>query len=149
LKRIALLRVRDYVFSQVLNMSRHRSPWTIFRSGLAILAMVAFAMIAQGCATRQDQSQNAGSIEDYMAQGQNDGYASGYGPYDPYMIGYNPYWARWHPAPVYHYSRGDGDNDCGDGNCGSGNGGHGGLHKPPPGTGTGTTRSGTAPHPMP
>jgi hypothetical protein len=74
--------------SQVLNMSRHRSSWTIFRSGLAIVVMVAFAMMAHGCA---DQSQGVGSVEDYMAEGQN--YAYSYSPCDPYMIGYDPYWA--------------------------------------------------------
>jgi hypothetical protein len=111
--------------------------------------MVALAMIAEACATRQDQSQEVGSVADYMVQGQNDAYAYGYGPYDPYMIGYDPYWARWYRAPVYYYSRGDGDNDCDDGNCGSGNSGHGGHHKPPTGTGTGTTPPRTASHSMP
>jgi len=63
-------------------------------------------------------------------------------------IGYDPYWAWWYPAPVYYYSRGRGDNDCDDGNCVSRVGGHGGHHKPPLGTGTGTTPPGTASHPM-
>src|SRR6266852_1215381 len=80
-------------------MTRHRSRWTIFRSGLEIVVMVAFAIIAQGCATRQDRSQELGSTGDYLAQEQNDRYPYGYYPYDPYMIGYDPYWGWWYPAP--------------------------------------------------
>src|SRR5713226_9877676 len=109
--------------------------------------MVAFAIIAQGCASRQDRSQELGSTGDYLAQEQNDRYAYGYYPYDPYMIGYDPYWGWWYPAPIYYYSRGDGDHDCDDGNCGGRVGGQGGHHKPP--LGTGTTPPGTASHPMP
>jgi len=133
---------------QVLNMTRHRSRLTVFRSGLAIVAIVAFAIIAHGCATRRDQTQELASTEDYLAQGQNDRYAYGYDPYDPYMIGYDPYWAWWYPAPIYYYySRGDGDHDCDDGNCGGRVGGHGGHHKPR--LGTGTTPPGIASHPIP
>jgi hypothetical protein len=93
-------------------------------------------MLAQGCATR-DRSQQVGSVEDYVAQGQNDGYAYGYGPYDPYFNSYDPYLSPWYVAPIYYYPRGDGDNDCDDGNCGGriggGDGAHGGHHLPLPG----------------
>src|ERR1700730_4012923 len=131
-------------------MTRHRSRWTIFRSGLAIVVMVAFAIIAQGCATRQDRSQELGSAEDYATQGQNYGYAYGYYPYDPYMIGYDPYWGWWYPAPIYYYPHGDPDHDCEEGNCGGRVGGHGtGHHEPPLGTGSGRTPPGTLSHPMP
>jgi hypothetical protein len=58
-------------------MTRHQSRWTIFHSGLAIVAIVAFAMIAQGCATRRDRSQEVGSTGDYLTQGRNYGYAYG------------------------------------------------------------------------
>ncbi len=128
-------------------MTRCRSSATIFRLGLAIVVILAFAMI--GCATRRDRSQDLGNTGDYLAQEQNDRYAYGYYPYDPYMIGYDPYWGWWYPAPIYYYSRGDGDHDCDDGNCGGRVGGQGGHHKPPLGTGTGATPAGTASHPMP
>src|SRR6266849_1116192 len=128
-------------------MTRHRSRWTMFRSGLEIVVMGAFAIIAQGCATRQDRSQELGSPGDYLAQEQNDRYPYGYYPYDPYMIGYDQYWGWWYPAPIYYYSRVDGDHDCDDGNCGGRVGGQGGHHKPP--LGTGMTPPGTASHPMP
>jgi hypothetical protein len=127
-------------------MIRHRSGWTILRSGLAMGVMVAFAMIAQGCATRRDRSLEVGSTGEYLAQEQNDRYAYGYNPYDPY-IGYDPLWGWWYPAPIYYYSRGDGDHDCDDGNCGGRVGGQGAHHKPP--LGTGMTPPGTASHPMP
>src|SRR6266481_4635192 len=108
-------------------MIRPRIGWAGFRSGLVIGVIV--AMLAQGCAMR-DRSQQVGSIEDYVAQGQNDGYAYGYGPYDPYFNGYDPYLSPWYVAPIYYYPRGDGDNDCDDGNCGvrigGGDGAHGG-----------------------
>jgi len=55
--------------------------------------MVAFGMIAEGCATR-DQSQEVGSAEDYMAQDQNGGYAYGY---DPYYSSYS------YNEPIYGY----------------------------------------------
>jgi hypothetical protein len=130
-------------------MTRHQSRWTIFHSGLAIVAIVAFAMIAQGCATRRDRSQEVGSTGDYLTQGRNYSYVYGYNPYNPYMIGDDPYWGWWYPAPIYYYSRGDGDNDRDDGNYGRWAGGHGGQHTPPLGNGTGTTPAGTASHPMP
>jgi hypothetical protein len=91
-------------------------------------------------ASNEGQDDESGNAPDELG-GLND-YPYGYDPYDPYMIG-------WYPAPIYYYSRGDGDNDCGDGNCGSKVGGRGGHHKAPFGTGTGTTLPGTASHPMP
>jgi hypothetical protein len=127
-------------------MTRYRSDWTTFRSGPAIVAIVALAIIVQGCATRRDRSQELGSAGDYLAEGQYDRYAYGRNPYDPYLIGYDPYWAWWYPAPIYYYSRGDGDHDCDDGNCAGRVGEQGGQHKPS--LGTGATQPGNASHAM-
>ena len=124
-----------------------RIHWTVFRSLLVIGAIV--AIIAQGCATHQ--SQDVGSLEDYEAQSQNNAYAYGYGPYDPYFsgYGYDPFWTPLYVAPIY-YPRGDGDNDCDDGNCGGRVGGeHGGHRFPSPVTRIGSTLPATAPHSMP
>jgi hypothetical protein len=93
---------------------------TVFRCAL-VIGVIA-AIIAQGCATHR--SQDVGSLEDYEAQ-QNNYYAYGYGPYDPFFNGYDPYLSPWYVAPIYYYPRGDGDNDC--------DGGHGGHHLPLPG----------------
>ena len=111
----------------------HRTSSTFTLSALAIVAMLALSLVAAGCSSRQDESQEVGTVDDYMSQGQNY-YGYGYG-YDPYGFGYDPYWAYWYPVPVYYYSRGDGDHDCDDGNCGGGHDGHPGQsHQPPHGT---------------
>jgi hypothetical protein len=136
--------------SQVLNVTPHRKCWMIFRMGSAIVAIVAFALIAEGCATGRDQSRGPGSVEDYLAQGQNDGY--GYNLYDQCALGYDPYWERWCPAPIYYYpyyGRGDGDNDCDDGNCGERNDGHGRRREPESDSRTATISSRTALHSTP
>jgi hypothetical protein len=70
------------------------------------------------------QASNEG--QDYESGNDELGY--GYDPYDPYAIGYDPYWAWWYPAPTYYY------------------GSHGGHHKPP--LGTRTRPPGSASHPM-
>jgi hypothetical protein len=123
----------------------HRNHGMIFRSRLAIVAIAAAAMIAPGCATERDQSWEPGSVEDYIAQGQNDGY----GLFDQCMGGFDLYWPGWCHEPIYYYSRGDGDNDCDDGNCARRPDGHGRHRQPEPGARTATTSSGTASHTMP
>ena len=115
-------------------MARHQSQSTFFRSLFALIALFAFAMIPTGCSTRKDSLPEVGGANDYIAQGQNDAYAYGFGSYDPCMA-YDPYCTapHWYPAPVHYYSRGDGDNDCDDRNRGgSGGASH---HKPTAGGG--------------
>src|SRR5260370_41510089 len=110
-------------------MARHQSQSTFFRSVFALIALFAFAMIPTGCSTRKDSLPEVGGANDYIAQGQNDAYAYGFGSYDPCMA-YDPYCTapHWYPAPVHYYSRGDGDNDCDDRNRGGSGGG--GPQKP-------------------
>jgi hypothetical protein len=68
---------------------------------LALGMLLALAMAAQGCATRQQQG--LGTAQEYAAYGTTP-YEGGYygvNPYAPFMFGfYNPFWYQW---PYYYY----------------------------------------------
>jgi hypothetical protein len=116
-------------------MARHQSQSTFLRSAFALIALFAFAMIPTGCSTQKDSLPEVASANDYIAQGQNDSYAYGFGSYGPCMA-YDPYCSalHWYPVPVHYYLRGDGDdNDCDDRNRGGSNGAS--HHKPTAGGG--------------
>jgi hypothetical protein len=111
-------------------MARHQSQSTFLRSVFALIVLFAFAMIPTGCSTQKDSPPEVGSANDYIAQGQNDASAYGFGSYGP-CLAYDPYCSalHWYPVPVHYYSRAGGDNDGDDRNRG------GCHHKPTAGGG--------------
>ena len=107
---------------------------------IVLATLLGLTMVVPGCSTQTDSVPELGTAEDYIARRENATYIYGYAPYDlcaahdPYCFA--PY---WYSAPIYYFSRGDGDNDCDDDNCRShGNGFHDKL----------ATRSQESPHPV-
>jgi len=90
---------------------------SFLRSVCALTTVLAISITVSGCSRQRDSVPELGTAQDYLAQRQNSFYAENYGPFcapfDPYC-----FMTPWYPAPIYYYSRDDGDHDCDDGYCG-------------------------------
>jgi hypothetical protein len=79
---------------------------------LALAALFVFTVAMPGCSTRNDSLPAVATEEDYLAHRESNAYPYGYDPYglcaayDPYCFA--PY---WNSAPIYYFSRRDGDHD--------------------------------------
>jgi hypothetical protein len=94
-------------------MTRRRGRSVSPRLLIALAALFAFVVALPGCSTRNDSLPALGSEEDYLARRENTTHPYGYAPYDlcaaydPFC--FTPYWSS---APIYYFSRRDGDHDC-------------------------------------
>jgi hypothetical protein len=99
-------------------MTRRRGRSVSPRLLIALAALFAFVVALPGCSTRNDSLPALGSEEDYLARRENTTHPYGYAPYDlcaaydPFC--FTPYWSS---APIYYFSRRDGDHDCDDDRC--------------------------------
>jgi hypothetical protein len=85
---------------------------------IALAGLFVFTVAMPGCSTRNDSLPALGTEEDYLARRENTTYPYGYAPYD-LCAAYDPYCFTpyWYSAPIYYFSRGDGDHVCDGDRC--------------------------------
>jgi hypothetical protein len=109
---------KAYAISRGVFMTRRRYRTLSPRLLIVLAAFFAFTIAIPGCSTRNDSLPAVGTEEDYLAHRDTIPYPYGYAPcdlcaaYDPYC--FTPYGSS---APIYYFSRRDGDHDCGGDRC--------------------------------